>query len=499
MRNRLPILLMAIIALTGGAAALIAFLLASSPPAYSNACLVGAAMPAGRTYHVDPVHGTDAGDGSSARPWRSLQRVIDAGLVGSQIWEVDRLRYWPARLVGRTAPARIIDNAANVVGGGDTILLAPGDHGAVTLRGIVNRAPITIRGSDGMAARLSSLRIEGASNFTFDTMTVSSPQRSASHRYLVDLRPEPDARRSANIVFRNLQVGGQTGISQFSAQEWAQKSSDGMRLFGDCIDVHAGRVQNVHSGIVLYQVHKASVEQVDVANFSVDGIAFSGNDIVIRDNLVRDHWPTADGLHPDCIQGQATEGAPRYGPVLIERNVCLSDTSDRHSQVLQGITIFNGRWSGVTIRCNFVRPTMQHGISLYGVDSARIERNIVIGWDGANNAWIAAMPSKENRQPTANVIVGNQSAGYLNAVTGAPNSVGAMLENLRINPRDAVIRKTLSREITGVHLQDNVWVNPAWDMSADRRFTTVDAPEYSSVVSTGQARAKLAATADCRS
>ena len=35
-------------------------------------------------FYVDPEHGDKANDGSAARPWRSLQEVVDSGLVESQ-------------------------------------------------------------------------------------------------------------------------------------------------------------------------------------------------------------------------------------------------------------------------------------------------------------------------------------------------------------------------------------------------------------------------------
>ena len=32
-------------------------------------------------FYVDPVDASDAGDGSAANPWRSLQTVFDDGLI----------------------------------------------------------------------------------------------------------------------------------------------------------------------------------------------------------------------------------------------------------------------------------------------------------------------------------------------------------------------------------------------------------------------------------
>jgi hypothetical protein len=37
-------------------------------------------------FYIDPVDGSDAGDGSAAHPWRSLEAVFDAGLVETRDW-----------------------------------------------------------------------------------------------------------------------------------------------------------------------------------------------------------------------------------------------------------------------------------------------------------------------------------------------------------------------------------------------------------------------------
>ena len=37
-------------------------------------------------FYIDPVAGSDAGDGSTANPWRSLQTVFDDGLIETRDW-----------------------------------------------------------------------------------------------------------------------------------------------------------------------------------------------------------------------------------------------------------------------------------------------------------------------------------------------------------------------------------------------------------------------------
>ena len=43
------------------------------------------------TFHIDPVNGSAAGDGSATQPWASLQQVLDAGLVQTRDGLVHRV------------------------------------------------------------------------------------------------------------------------------------------------------------------------------------------------------------------------------------------------------------------------------------------------------------------------------------------------------------------------------------------------------------------------
>jgi len=48
--------------------------------------LVAAAHARANDFYIDPVNGSDGGDGSASNPWHSLQAVFDAGLIETQDW-----------------------------------------------------------------------------------------------------------------------------------------------------------------------------------------------------------------------------------------------------------------------------------------------------------------------------------------------------------------------------------------------------------------------------
>ena len=63
-------------------------------------------------FYVDPVNGNMSGDGSADRPWSTLQEVLDAGLVESQVW---------ASLPYEDGAELVVKNDGAPVQAGDTI------------------------------------------------------------------------------------------------------------------------------------------------------------------------------------------------------------------------------------------------------------------------------------------------------------------------------------------------------------------------------------------
>src|SRR4051812_12693122 len=85
------------------------------------------AAPAGRsTFYVDPAKGNMNNDGSAARPWSTLQDVLDS----------------KRKLVGASIKP------------GDIIYLNSGDHGNVQIAGAVNSDFVTVQATPGQVPTL---------------------------------------------------------------------------------------------------------------------------------------------------------------------------------------------------------------------------------------------------------------------------------------------------------------------------------------------------------
>ncbi|MEE9201285.1 MAG: hypothetical protein V3V45_07565, partial [Candidatus Brocadiales bacterium] len=141
-------------------------------------CLVPLQAEAGEFY-VDPLRGSPSGDGSAARPWRTIQEVFDAGLVESQQW--DQLPY--------TQQSKLVPkNTGAPVRAGETIWLRSGYHGELSIVRYYNTDTITLAAEEGHTPCLSSLRIRSSSHWTIRGLTVSAEfSETYKRRTLIDL------------------------------------------------------------------------------------------------------------------------------------------------------------------------------------------------------------------------------------------------------------------------------------------------------------------------
>jgi len=113
------------------------------------ALLTATAAPAA-DFYVDPTNGSSGGDGSAASPWRTLQQVIESGLVETRQWE--SYPYAPGL-------GLVVENPGAPVKAGDTIWLRTGYHGEVVIHDAYNAAPITVAAQQGHRPRLARLEL----------------------------------------------------------------------------------------------------------------------------------------------------------------------------------------------------------------------------------------------------------------------------------------------------------------------------------------------------
>jgi hypothetical protein len=360
-------------------------------------------------FYVDPVNGSDAGNGSAGTPWRTLQAVIDADLVQSRNWS--SLPYTP--------PGTLVTvNAGAPIRAGDTVWLRSGYHGVVTVQSLYNAAPITVAAQPGHAPRLRSLLVRAAQNWVFRGLSISpshAPPLTSIDIVSVDdhsfFGPSWDVELSDSDVFTV------TDSSAWTEGDWMNASS-GIGTDSDRVTIRGNRVRNVRFGISS-SGDGARVQENLVDGFSADGLRGLGNDSVYEYNRVQNNYveDPPDPNHDDGFQswsvGPGGVGTGEVRNVVLRGNVFVNHTNPAHPlrTSMQAIGCFDGWFVNWTVENNVVVTDHWHGISFLGMRDSRIVNNTVIDLVSGQPGppWIAVNPHK-NGTPSSNVIVRNNLA-----------------------------------------------------------------------------------------
>ena len=273
------------------------------------------------TYYVDPANGSMSNDGSAARPWSTLADVLDG----------------KRKLVGATIKP------------GDIVYLNSGDHGNVQIAGAVNSDFITVQAAPGQTPMLRSLRVNGASKWMFVGLKVQGAGDGSSNSLpgpaLIEFgRSGP----TSDIVFAGNSVSTTDDTSRWTDTDWVKKPfATGLTTSATCVTISGNHFSNVRNAISL-EGDRILVADNKIDNFGNDGIDVVASNVTIRGNTITDGRHTkSEPLHPDGIQGWTKPGATNTN-VVIDRNTIIK-TGDTQASAMQGISIFDGKWDGLTI------------------------------------------------------------------------------------------------------------------------------------------------------
>lgn len=365
-----------------------------------------------KEFYVDPVNGSSSGDGSAARPWRTLAEVIDAKLISG-------------------------DNPSKgQVHGGDTVYLLSGNHGSVRLSSD-NTDFITIQAASGHQPVLNGLLMYSGSKWAFKGLTFRNPAQVPQYNYLARMTPVND------LIFTGNLLESETDSSAWTPNDWGTKCSSGISYTGSRAAITDNVIRNVQRGVVI------GGDSILLSNNLVDcyvddGIDFTSGNTIIRSNTVINHYgQVLDGNHNDGIQGWALDGIPRTN-LILDSNVVIESTgayaaippipSGLGQDYIQGISIFDGDWSNVIVTNNVVVASAYHGLSFYGLKDSILANNTVVKASSNSNMdpWIGLFVGKTGTQPT-NVVVRNNIAHRFNLTLVA----GAIHDhNISILPMD---------------------------------------------------------------
>ena len=303
---------------------------------------------------------------------------------------------------------------AGVVSAGDEIVLQPGNHGAITIKGAWFTRPVTIRPAKGTQARVTGLVVDQSQHLIFEGLQVW-PDQTGEKGHLIRTTPS-----TQQIVFRNLDLRSRADAASYprwSRQTWRKVRRSGILLRGAQSAVLSSRFTGVGSGLGVTG-KDARIEGNVIRGFSQDGIQIPADNATVRGNRIED-CVRVDDHHDDGIQAWSLGPDNRPGKgtlknLTIENNIILEWRGRNPSALvcdLQGIGLFDGTFEGLRITNNLAMVSAYHGIAAYGAINSVIANNTVLHRTdaGVDRPWIGVFSHKDKR-PSRRVVVANNIA-----------------------------------------------------------------------------------------
>ena len=377
------------------------------------ACLAMSAVPAvAADFYVDPVNGSDTGDGSAANPWRTLQAVIQANRIETRNWE--SLPYQPGL-------ALVTVNAGAPVRAGDTLWLRSGYHGAVVIRSAYNATAITIAAQPGHVPRLRSLLVESAQNWVVRGLSVSpshAPPLTPAIT-VVNVRDHNWFGPAWDVTIDGCDVFTVDDASAWTATDWVTLASSGVGVGADRVTVRASLVRNVRFGISVSG--RCGPDPGEPRSTASPPTACAGSATTASSNTTASRTttsairrtPTTTTVSRAGRWGRAEWGRARCGESSCAATSSSTSLDPAHPlrSSMQAIGCFDGFFVDWVVENNVVVTDHWHGISFLGMRDSRIVNNTVIDVNQSSPGppWIMVAPHKDGR-PSENVVVRNNLA-----------------------------------------------------------------------------------------
>ena len=325
----------------------------------------GASTPAApkKIFYADPIKGsTSKGNGTKAKPWGSLESIVDAKLINGSVLTEGKVH-------------------AN-----DVIYLMTGNHGSVRLWGpsYQNDGFITLQAAPGQKPVVNSLILSNCSKWVVRGLIFENPAIVTKRQPLLEVH------YSSQVIVDSNRLYSRADVRKWTADDWAESSATFGILFNKTVDstISRNRITNIQNGIA---VSGDSLEVVNnaVDYFANDGIQFSASNSVISRNRVTNHYGRwNDGFHHDGMQGWTNYDEESTDNVVLDGNIVIASTgiypqipavpTGEGDDYLQGLNIFDGKWNNLTVTNNVVAAASGHGISLYNINNAKVLNNTVV-------------------------------------------------------------------------------------------------------------------------
>lgn len=361
-------------------------------------------MPArGATFYCDPAKGSPQGNGSAARPWRTIEEVLAAKLI--QLRGAD----------GKPA------NPAAPVKPGDTVLLRSGWHGTIRIAAGYNDQFITLAAEKGQTPQVGWVEIGGGRKWLVRGLTVSpslAPKALDKPPHDLVMLGERGKDDSSELVVEDCFIYSVLDTKTWTGKDWVQKPASGIWL-GRHGKGHVARnnyVLNTRFGINLC-APECLCEGNVVANFSADGIRATRDGDIVQYNVVKNNFvgeKDGDPNHDDGIQVFLFNvGTGTLRNMVFRGNIIIARERDDQPfpNPLQGLGFFDGPLVNFTVEKNVVCVDHWHGISLYDAQGCTVQDNTVFTrWPGKLRPWI--MLGQKKNEAGGNTVRNNLAHSF---------------------------------------------------------------------------------------
>jgi hypothetical protein len=366
-------------------------------------------LASGKTFYVDPVRGSLSGDGSLAKPFKSLQFVLDP-----------KNKILQTRQMSGVSSGLVLVNSGSLVKGGDTILLKSGNYGALSIANVFNDKYLVIKADVGAMPEFTRISVSTGSKFIFDGLRVRSGSVDSTGN-LVTIGNDVRQQTTRDFQLRNMNIANVDAVSNFSPTDWFKLKTVGVRVAATCTRMEASTISNVRTAVDLGGQY-ITVYNNRIFNFSDDGIRFQNSNQTISKNLIYSgrNALADNGLH-DAIQGftpivepGAKEGILRN--ITVQRNKVFNFPRNGY-RPLRGIGYYQGFVMNSSFTNNLVVTDSPFGMNLAGASNVVVAHNTVLGnVPSANTAIILAEASPQNTLKTDKSFLYNNIADTFRAL-----------------------------------------------------------------------------------
>ena len=401
-------------------------------PLYKNDYVFQEPEFSGNTFYVDPVNGSVNGDGSSSNPWKTLQSVIDSGMI----------EFYKHAETNNAESELITDYPDAPVKGGDKLILRSGYHGHIRLNNFMFKDWLHIVAAEGETPVLAQFALLGAfkkihlngisvikGHYVPPAEVVSD---SAKQYWTTDkvsgavlaLQENKLWGKASEVVLQNVKVSTVESTSGWTNEDWALKAVTGLSLHAvrDFV-VYNSVFENVKNGInVDYSSDSGVVAKNVIRYFKEDGLFFTTSDLIVEGNSV--YYPNrgASYLLRCYSRGEDNEAGDGVMERVVIRNNYLSsmlEDSPENSNNPFAIGCFDGFYDDFLVEHNLATTDAYHGIAFYGLRNSNVLNNTVLtNVPGqGQNPWIIVTDHKE-RGPSENVRIMNNIAMTAMNITG---------------------------------------------------------------------------------